>query len=569
MASHAQAVVAPAETLRPRLSRDDKIMRGFILLVGVWMVVVVLLPLYFMLSKSLENHGGDFIGLANYVSYFSTPALFYSIDNSLTIAAVTTSITISLAFIFAYALTRSCMIGKGVFRVVAMVPLLAPSLLPAISFVYFFGNQGIIKGLLAGNTIYGPIGIVMGEVFYTFPHALMILIVALSTADGRLYEAAISLRAGPVRTFFTVTLPGIKYGLISAVFVVFTLVITDFGIPKVIGGQYNVLATDIYKQVIGQQNFQMGAVVSVVLLIPAILAFIADRVIQGKQTAALTSSSVAYEPKPSRSYDLAMTGYCALIGFFILSVIGMAAYASFVQFWPYNLNLVFNNYNFDVMDGGGWASLFNSLRMATYTAFFGTAIIFSGAYMVEKARGFGAMRGAVQFLCILPMAVPGMVLGLAYIFFFNHPSNPLNFIYGTMGILVIVTITHFYTVSHLTAVTALKQMDGEFESVSSSLKVPFYKTFTRVTIPVCLPAILDISIYLFVNAMTTVSAVIFLYSTDTALASVAALNMDDAGDIAPAAAMSMMIFYTAASVRVLHVLVTRGLARRTQTWRAR
>ena len=569
MASHAQAVVAPAETLRPRLSRDDKIMRGFILLVGVWMVVVVLLPLYFMLSKSLENHGGDFIGLANYVSYFSTPALFYSIDNSLTIAAVTTSITISLAFIFAYALTRSCMIGKGVFRVVAMVPLLAPSLLPAISFVYFFGNQGIIKGLLAGNTIYGPIGIVMGEVFYTFPHALMILIVALSTADGRLYEAAISLRAGPVRTFFTVTLPGIKYGLISAVFVVFTLVITDFGIPKVIGGQYNVLATDIYKQVIGQQNFQMGAVVSVVLLIPAILAFIADRVIQGKQTAALTSSSVAYEPKPSRSYDLVMTGYCALIGFFILSVIGMAAYASFVQFWPYNLNLVFNNYNFDVMDGGGWASLFNSLRMATYTAFFGTAIIFSGAYMVEKARGFGAMRGAVQFLCILPMAVPGMVLGLAYIFFFNHPSNPLNFIYGTMGILVIVTITHFYTVSHLTAVTALKQMDGEFESVSSSLKVPFYKTFTRVTVPVCLPAILDISIYLFVNAMTTVSAVIFLYSTDTALASVAALNMDDAGDIAPAAAMSMMIFYTAASVRVLHVLATRGLARRTQTWRAR
>jgi iron(III) transport system permease protein len=167
------------------------------------------------------------------------------------------------------------------------------------------------------------------------------------------------------------------------------------------------------------------------------------------------------------------------------------------------------------------------------------------------------------------MAVPGLVLGLAYIFFFNHPDNPLNFLYGTMAILVICTITHFYTVSHLTAMTALKQMDREFESVSSSLKVPFYKTFIRVTVPVCLPAVLDISIYLFVNAMTTVSAVIFLYAPDTALASVAALNMDDAGDVAPAAAMCMMIFYAAAGVRILHVLATRGLAKRTQAWRTR
>jgi len=134
---------------------------------------------------------------------------------------------------------------------------------------------------------------------------------------------------------------------------------------------------------------------------------------------------------------------------------------------------------------------------------------------------------------------------------------------------VVCTISHFYTVSHLTAMTALKQIDPEFEAVSSSLKVPFYKTFIRVTVPVCMPAILDISIYLFVNAMTTVSAVIFLYSTETNLASVAALNMDDAGDVAPAAAMCMMIVYASATVRILHAAMTRGLARRTQRWRKR
>ena len=138
-----------------------------------------------------------------------------------------------------------------------------------------------------------------------------------------------------------------------------------------------------------------------------------------------------------------------------------------------------------------------------------------------------------------------------------------------MAILVICTVTHFYTVSHLTAVTALKQMDREFESVAASLKQPFYKLFAKVTVPVTLPAVLDISIYLFVNAMTTVSAVVFIYSADTTLASVAVLNMDDAGDIAPAAAMGMMIFYTNAGARIVHLLVSKGVLKRTQAWRAR
>jgi iron(III) transport system permease protein len=189
--------------------------------------------------------------------------------------------------------------------------------------------------------------------------------------------------------------------------------------------------------------------------------------------------------------------------------------------------------------------------------------------MVEKTKGFGTGRALFQLLAMLPMAIPGMVLGLAYIFFFNNPANPLNAIYGTMAILVICSVTHFYTVSHLTAVTALKQMDKEFESVAASLKQPFYKLFARVTVPVCLPSVLDISIYLFVNAMTTVSAVVFLYSPTTTLASVAVLNMDDAGDVAPAAAMGMMIFYTNAIARIIHVAISKGVLKRTQAWRFR
>src|SRR6478736_6839683 len=166
------------------------------------------------------------------------------------------------------------------------------------------------------------------------------------------------------------------------------------------------------------------------------------------------------------------------------------------------------------------------------------------------------------------MAVPGMVLGLGYIFFFNSPRNPFNFLYGSMAILVLSTIIHYYTSSHLTAVTALKALDDEFESVSASLKVPFYKTFFRVTVPVCLPAILDIGRYMFVNAMVTISAVVFLYSPDTQLASVAILNMDEAGEIGAAAGMATLIVASSTTMCVICAIVTRVLLSRTQAWRA-
>ncbi len=662
--------------IRPKTSRDDKIMIGYMLVIGLYLVIALALPLYAMLSKSVStfrfelhnfafqvhngqvnngqvggdgwsapvtaftlnqevqavqpeqlitnsdgrlvasgffpefsfrspsrykirqiNSGSAFLfgstrivdtewheyssnefrsivlrptrstGLDNYRIYFSTPTLFRSIKNSLVVSLISTLITVSLAFGFAYALARSTMRFKGLFRVIAMAPILVPSLLPGIALVYLFGNQGMLKALLLGESIYGPIGIVIGSVFFTFPHAMIIITTALAVSDARLYEVAVSLRASHWKTFWTVTIPAARYGLISAAFVVFNLVITDFGLPKVIGGQYNMLAVDIYTQVIGQQNFEMGAVVSMVLLVPALLAFSIDRIVQKKQVAQISARSVPFEPKPHRQFDLLCFSYCVLITIFIAGLISICQYAALIKFWPYNLTLDLHNYNFDVMDGGGWDSYANSIRLAFYTAVVGTVVVFCGAYMVEKTNRFFVACSAFQFLAMLPMAIPGMVLGLAYIFFFNNPANPLHGIYATMGILVVCTVTHFYTVSHLTAITALKQIDREFESVAGSLKQPFHKLLSKVTLPICLPSVLDISIYLFVNAMTTVSAVIFLYSPDTTLASVAVLNMDDAGDIAAAAAMGMMIFYANVCARLIHLFITRKVLRKTQAWR--
>ncbi len=567
--SASASAVTELPLTRRRLDRDDLWMRLGICVFIVWMLVTLILPLWWLLSKSFEGQKGEFVGLANYVQYFSTPSLLASLWNSLFVALLTTAIVLPLAFVYAYALQRSCMRWKGLFQALALIPILAPSLLPAISLIYLFGNQGFLKDWMFGVSVYGPFGIVVSQVFYCFPHALMILLAALSLADSRLYEAADALGASKTRVFFTVTLPGAKYGIISAGFVIFTLVITDFGIAKIIGGRFNVLATDIFKQVIGQQNFQMGAVVGFVLLIPAVVAFMADRIIQRRQVAILSARAVPLVPKPVARRDWTLFAFCAVVGGLIFGILAMAVWASFVTRWPYNLALTLNNYKFGEFDSDGWAAYGNSLELAVWTALIGTVVVFLGAYLLEKTRAFAAARLLAQFMAMLPMAVPGLVLGLAYIFFFNEKGNPFGFIYGTMIILVVNSITHFYTVSHLTAVTALKQLDAEFEAVSASLKVSLFRTMGRVSVPVCLPAVLDISIYLFVNAMTTVSAVIFLYSTDTKLAAVSIINMDESGFTAAAAAMAVAIVATSASVKIAHVLLTRRLERTTQAWRRR
>jgi iron(III) transport system permease protein len=579
---------ARARGLLKALDLDRWLTRGLILLVCLWMLVLVVLPLFQLLSKSLLDRSGNFVGLDNFIYYFRTPALSQSLYNSLSVSLITTVISVSLGFLYAYALTRTQIPAKSLFKIIAMLPLFAPSLLYGITLVYLFGRKGLITTGFFGAVeqatgipmawdigVYGAVGIVIAEVIATFPQAVLILSIALSRTDARLYEASDSLRASKARTFFAVTIPGVKYGLISATFVCFILAFTDFGAPKVVGGNYNVLATDIYKQVIGQLNFVMGATVSVVLLIPTVIAFILDRISQRKQVALIAAKAVPLVPKPDPVRDGIHLAYCSLIAFFLLVFCATALFASLVKVWPYDLSLSLRHYDFRTMGGGGYPAFFNSIRMSLYSAIAGTILTFASAYLIEKSKGMHGLRQGAYFLSILPLALPGMVIGLSYIFFFNQPRweilgwdlpNPLNPLYGTMAILVICNVVHFYTVSFLTATTALKQLDKEFEAVSESMAVPFYKTFLRVTVPVCIPAILEIGMYYFVCSMATLSAVIFLYSADLPLATVAVANMDDAGDIAPAAAMSVLIVLTNLGTRLLYGALTKGIHRRTQAW---
>ncbi|MCA3391548.1 MAG: ABC transporter permease subunit, partial [Roseomonas sp.] len=217
--------------VRPKASADEIWLRLIQAIALLFLAIALALPLLSLLLRAFEDQQGSFVGLRNFAIYVTTPSLVRSAWNSLWTALVTTCVVIPLAFAYAYGLTRSCMSGKWLFRAVMLLPILAPSLLPALSLIYLFGNQGMLRGLMAGGSIYGPWGIIGAQIFYCFPAAAIIISVALSTADGRLYEAAEALKASRLRIFLTVTLPGAMYGLVSASVVVFTLVVTDFGIP--------------------------------------------------------------------------------------------------------------------------------------------------------------------------------------------------------------------------------------------------------------------------------------------------------------------------------------------------
>ena len=547
---------------------------GFASLALVLFILLAFLaaPLLAILQQAAQDDQGQYVGLRNFLSYLQTPSLLQSLWNSVWVSGLVTLIVLPLAFVFAYALTRSCMPGKTIFRSISLIPLLAPSLLSAISLIYWFGNQGVLKDAMQAvgiEQIYGAPGVVMAECFAVFPHVLMILVTALTLADARLYEAADALGTSAQRKFFTITLPGAKYGLISASLVSFTLVMTDFGIPKVIGGNFNMMATDIFKLVIGQQDFSRGSVVALLLLSPAVLSFAVDRYVSARQTAMLSARAVAFLPQPDARHDLLMMSFCIFIACLMLAMLGMAIFASFASFWPYNLAPSLNHYKLGLIDGEVGEGFVNSLKMASGTAFFGTLLVFVTAYLLEKTKGMNLVRTPLQLLAVIPMAVPGLVLGLGYIFFFNMPSNPLHGMYQSMALLTLCTIVHFYTTGHLTATTALKSLDAEFESVSASLKVPFYKTFWRVTLPICTPAMVDIARYFFINAMTTISAVVFLYSPETKVASIAILNLDEAGDIGAAAAMAVLIALISAAATVFFAWLSWFVDKRTQAWRGR
>ena len=545
---------------------DSKIQKCFLVFLVIALVVFILFPLISLLKNAFMDTSGSFVGISNFSKYIENPTLIASFKNSIFVSTISSLISLCLAFIYSYAITRTNIRFKNFFKTMGIFPLFAPAMLYGISLIYLFGNKGIFTIIGIEVPLYGPLGIIICQILFTFPQAFLILSVALSMADYRLYEAADSLGASEFKKFFKITIPGIKYSLVSSFFVSFILAFTDFGAAKIVGGNYNVLATDIYKQVVGQFNIPMGATVSMVMLIPVLIAFTVDKIASKKQGMTITAKSMPYKIKENKFRDRVFLIACSFITLLIFILIFVSVIGSVIKLWPYDLSFTMEHYTFKGISGNGIKTYLSSLKISILTAIFGTIFVFFSAYMREKVDKFPRLRQISYFLSMIPMALPGLALGISYITFFNSASNPLNFLYGSTTIMVIANIVHFYSVCFITSNSSLKMLDREYELVAKSINIPFYKVFFYVTLPMSITSILEVAVYYFVNSMVTVSALIFLYIPQTQTASISILKLEEIGYIGPSAAMAVLVFLTNIIVKLLYELTTKKLKTKTQKW---
>jgi iron(III) transport system permease protein len=449
--------------------------------------------------------------------------------------------------------------AKNLFRLIVLIPLFAPSLVQAQGLLLMLGRNGLINRTFElGIDIYGFWGIAIASVLYALPHAFLILSAALAVADAGLYESATMLGADPARTFRTVTLPATKYGLMSAIFIVFTIVITDIGNPMVIGGDYNVLATEMYNQVLGQANFERGTVIGMVLLLPAAIAVFVENRVTRRSYHAIGDRSRPLAVRPSKRFDAVMQGYTVLVSAAILAVVGIVLLASFVRLWPYNFTITLRHYDFDVQQGS--APLWNSIHVSLIAAAIGMVATVSVAYLTAKFRN-PATR-LLYFLAILPAAMPGTVLGLGYILAFNDPANPVNAIYGTFLLLAICNVFHYHAQGFLIASTSMQQISATFDEASATLGAGFLRTMTRITLPIIWPSIISVGVFFFMRSMVTLAAVVFLFTPTTQLAAVSVLLLEDRGATNQAAAFSCSIMAIVIGALVVAHLLLRMLGAR-------
>ena len=530
------------------------------------LVAGVVFPLCVLLRQAFVDVSGTFTGLGVFTDYISSFKPLAALLHTLGVGVVSALGTVFLAFIPAWSATHDRLLGKRVCTAACMVTLFVPSILPAIGLVYLLGGQGLLSGLILDGEIYGFIGIILGSVAYTLPHAFLLLYTSLRGINPDLYRAARTLGAGPFRVFCTVTLPGCRYGLLCALVVAFILSITDFGVPKVLGGEFSMLSTEIFQLFIGMQDFSKGAVASMLLLLPSIPAFCLDHWARKKEAAQRMVGTVSREDgqgahfstfppntaEPRKAGQVRFSpamqkGLCTLaswlVAAFPLCIVLVVVFSSFTSFWPYDLNLTLSAYSFDTTFYG-IAPYFNSVKLALAVALAGTTLTFVGAYLARRSDGF--FRTAYNALALVPLCVPGTVLGLAYAVGASRvPGFMAPLLDGGIVLLTLNTVIHFYTVCHFTCLAGLDKFGADFEAVGATLGTPRYRTFFRVTLPLQAQTLMDTAFYLFVNALTTLSAVVFIYSAHNTPASVAVMQLFDSGQMTEASALGTLILITA------------------------
>ena len=465
-----------------------------------YLAVTVVFPLLALLFT---------VGWSDIVEVFTSARFFPMLKNSLVTTIAATVISVALAFALALAINRSNIKFKSVFVVLFTLPMLIPSISHGMGLVLLLGDNGILTNLLGVNIgLYGYKGIIMGSVMYSFPVAFLMFNDSLRYEDYTIYEAGKVLGMSKWNQFTTITMPTMKRTIVSAVLTVFTLIFTDYGVPLMTGGTVMTLPVYMYREVIGMMNFSGGAVVGMVLLLPTAAAFLID-LKRNSGTANSGTVSQPYKIDENKKRDTLV--YIAFAIIVVLMCLPIAAFIclSFVRLYPIDMSLSLEPIKKLFANKIG-IYFINSLAVAMLTALIGTACSYFSAYVVVRNHKKTFITKVAHILSMLPLAIPGVVLGLSFLLTFQ--KLPL---YGTIFILVMVNIVHFYSSPYLLAYNSLSKFNSNLEDVARTLGISKIHMLLSVYIPSTMSTIVEMYSYFFVNSMITISAVSFLINFRT------------------------------------------------------
>lgn len=503
------------------LTHAGKVMRepALVFVVGGSVALLVVF-LFLPLGKVLAMPGAG-----DWLSYFETPRFVRATLNSLFMAAISTASATILGFAFAYAVTYAEVPGSRIFRIIGLLPLMSPPFVTGLAFILLFGRRGLITWTLLGlrPDIYGWKGLWAVQTFAFFPTAYLSISSVLKAAGSNLEFAAVNLGARRWRVFRDVVLPLATPGIAGAALLVASQVLADFGNPMLIAGDFTVLATESYLELITNWSPARAAVLSAVLLVPALVVFLVQRsIVERRSFVTVTGKPIQGTrtgPAPWLKWGLAV--FCLAIALFVLAIYGVILVCAFVKTWGADFTPTAYHFVMAVIHG---RELGNSLMLSAAAAAFSALFTVVLAYVVQFKQVPG--KALLDFAAVLPSAVPGTVLGIGYVLAFN--SGPLAMT-GTAFIIITFMVFHYMAVGYRTASGMLKQIDRGIEEASTNLGAHSLRSFWSVMLPLMKPAFTTGLLYTFIRSMNSVSGPIFLISPTWTLASVSIINLADHG----------------------------------------
>lgn len=461
------------------------------LAVGIILFTIIIIPIIRMLfyidGNSIKN-------------VFGSKQFYSALLNSFTSTLVSTVISIVLAYALAWAISRTNIRFKQFFTVLITLPMLIPSISHGMGLIILFGNNGILtKFFNLSSSIYGFWGVVFGSVLYSFPVAFIMIADILKYEDQTPYEAAAVLGIPKHRQFAAITFPYIRKPMISVVFAIFTMIVTDYGVTLSIGGKFKTLPVMLYEDAVGQLNYSTGSVIGIVLLIPALVAFLFD--LFNKDRANTSYVSKTYKSK-NEVNDIIGYIIVAITSLTVVMVIVSFIVQAFAKAYPSNMSFTLDHFENTFSKNGG-KFLLNSILIATLTSIVGIVIACSTAYLAARMKS--RFSRFLHLMAIVSLAVPGLVLGLAYVIVFKK-----TFVYGTIAILVMVNTVHFFASPYLMIYNAFGKMNENLEDVGNILGINRIRIIFNVILPQSKYTLLEMFSYFFVNSMMTISAVSFL-----------------------------------------------------------